>query len=821
MSELPPIRLGGGRIGRVPLGCKQLRLHSTKRCAVNGALTLTGGVNEGFNYATQFTGNSSTVELGASGSPSQMFSYSVVYHYTGTGSYFAGTTLSKLQLPSVRGSASTREAGLGRAHRVRCGGAAQIAAIRPYHVTWHLPIRAQGVPSGVAAVPSGRAGMRANSIAPVEQGCTRAAGRCAPTRPSTRTMSSRRWTLTTKISLIAAVFLLLSLMSVGTSLWISWKLEGGAGAVNVAGELRMMTYRLAVSAAQPGRPLVAAEVARMQRAIDVLRAGDAARPLAVPWDSRIRGRFDSVVDNWQRLKPRWLAGSSRSPVARAELDRFVGRINALVRSIEDRLDFWTSLLHTAEMAVGGVVLVAFMTIFFVTYLHVLEPVGRLARGVESIATGDFATRVEVSSTDELGDLARGFNRMAAQLQAVYADLEQRVRDKTAALETEQQRLLALYEISDLVSRAAGLDELSNGFTQAIQRIAHADAALLRWTDDTAERYVLLAAEGLPRSIVDEEHCLMSGSCYCGRGDASAQTQVVHFARGGAQDRAACVRAGFSSLVSVPVRAQQRLLGELNLLYRDAACADPGQHALLDALAGHLAAAMENLHGAALEREAMLSRERGLLARELHDSIAQSLAYMRIQLQLLRAALADADPVRSDKALDDLEQGVRESLADVRELLLHFRTRTHEVGIESALRVTLHKFEAQTGVATQLHIDAHGQPLAADVQIQVLHILQEALSNVRKHARAQRVELTVRSVPQWSFEVRDDGVGFDAQALRDDGADHVGQQIMRERAASIDAALDIESWPGHGTRVRLGLASSRLPRPPALQEAEHG
>ena len=634
-------------------------------------------------------------------------------------------------------------------------------------------------------------------------------------------MSSRRWSLTTKISLVAAVFLLLSLMSVGTSLWISWKLEGGAGAVNVAGELRMMTYRLAVSAAQPGRPRVAAEVARMQRAIDLLRAGDAARPLAVPWDPRIRGRFDTVVDDWQRLKPRWLAGSPRPPVARDEIDRFVGRINALVQSIEDRLDFWTSLLHTAEMAVGGVVLVAFMTIFFVTYLHVLEPVGRLARGVESIAAGDFAARVQVSSTDELGDLARGFNHMAEQLRALYADLEQRVRDKTAALETEQQRLLALYEISDLVSRAASLDELSDGFTQAIRRIARADAALLRWTDDTAERYVLLAAEGLPETIVDDEHCLMSGACYCGGGDAGAQTQVVHFARAGVVDRAACARAGFASLVSVPVRAQQRLLGELNLLYRDAQRADPGQHALLEALAVHLATAMENLHGAALEREAMLSRERGLLARELHDSIAQSLAYMKIQLQLLRSALADGDPARSGKALEDLEQGVRESLADVRELLLHFRTRTHEEGIESALRMTLHKFEAQTGVGAQLHIDAHGQPLAADVQIQVLHILQEALSNVRKHAHARRVDLEVRSVPQWRFEVRDDGIGFDAQALRNDGAAHVGQQIMRERAASIGAALDIESRPGGGTCVRLDLASTQMPRPAALQGAEHG
>ncbi len=625
------------------------------------------------------------------------------------------------------------------------------------------------------------------------------------------TMFSRRWSLTAKISVVAAVFLALSLASVGTSLWISWKLEGGAGAVNIAGKLRMMTYRLAASAAQPGRPLVAGEVARMQQAIELLRTGDAARPLAVPWDARIHARFAAVRTGWASLRPRWTSATPSAPVARAELDGFVARINAFVHSIEQRLDFWTSLLHTAEMAVGGVVLVAFMTIFFITYLHVLEPVGRLARGVEAIAAGDYAARVTVSSTDELGDLGLGFNRMAAQLQAVYADLEHRVQQKTAALQTEQQRLRALYEVSALVSRASGLDELAEGFTQAIRRIAGADAALLRWTDDTAARYVLLAADGMPGSIIDAEHCLLAGACYCGSSSAESGPQVVRFDRDALREQAACMRAGFAALLSVPVRAQQRLLGELNLLYRDSGHADPTQQALLEALAAHLASAMENLHGAALEREAMLARERGLLARELHDSIAQSLAYMKIQLQLLRGAMQARDTARTAKALDDIEHGVRESLADVRELLLHFRTRTHEEGIEPALRMTLHKFEVQSGVAAQLDIDAHGQPLDADVQIQVLHIVQEALSNVRKHARAQRVEVVVRSVPHWSFEVRDDGVGFDPQERQADGAAHVGQQIMHERAASIGAGLRLHSRPGHGTQVHLELSAACVPR----------
>jgi two-component system nitrate/nitrite sensor histidine kinase NarX len=622
-------------------------------------------------------------------------------------------------------------------------------------------------------------------------------------------MSRHRWTLSSKISLFAGVFLLLSLLSVGATLWISWKLQGGAGAVNVAGQLRMMSYRLQLGAGEPGKPRVDGEIARMQQAIDLLRRGDPQRPLAVPWDPAIRARFAVVRDDWGRLRPRWIAGTGPDGVTRVQVDRFVAEIDGFVGAIEGRLDFWTAQLHTAQMAMGGFVLVAFMAMFFLAYLHVLEPVGQLARGVEAIAAGDLGVRVRVGSSDELGDLAQGFNRMAAQLQAVHGDLEQRVRQKTAALETERQRLAALYEISDLVARAPNLEELAQGFTRAVRRIAGADAAVLRWTDETAQRYLLLAAEGMPGSITEDERCLNAGACHCGGSRPDDGVRLVRFRR----DRNAplfdphtddaCVRAGFTTLLSVPVAVQKRALGEVDLFYRGSE-PDPEQHALLDALADHLAAAMESLRGAALEREAAVARERTLLARELHDSIAQALAFMKIQLQLLRGALRAADAERIEAAVGELEAGIRESLADVRELLLHFRTRTQEQDIEPALRSTLQKFELQSGLGASLRFNGRGQPLDADVQVQVLHVVQEALSNVRKHAQARHVELRVESLPSWVFTITDDGRGLDPRLVQRQAQSHVGLQIMRERAAAIGATLDLRSAPGGGTTVTLRL-----------------
>jgi two-component system nitrate/nitrite sensor histidine kinase NarX len=147
--------------------------------------------------------------------------------------------------------------------------------------------------------------------------------------------------------------------------------------------------------------------------------------------------------------------------------------------------------------------------------------------------------------------------------------------------------------------------------------------------------------------------------------------------------------------------------------------------------------------------------------------------------------------------------VRESLSDVRELLVHFRTRTNAEDIEPALRTTLQKFEHQTGLTTHLTIEGDALPLPPDVQVQVLHVVQEALSNVRKHAHAREVWVEVQQAPQWRVEVRDDGRGFAPDVAEADQT-HVGLRIMRERAQRIGAAVEVVSVPGSGTAVALTL-----------------
>lgn len=176
--------------------------------------------------------------------------------------------------------------------------------------------------------------------------------------------------------------------------------------------------------------------------------------------------------------------------------------------------------------------------------------------------------------------------------------------------------------------------LAQGFVQQVRATVQADAVSVRWSDEANERYVLLASDGLPQALSIHEHCLPTGACLCAPPQEGAKVRVIRLNAEETMALPHCREAGYATLVGVPLRHQQRLLGEVNLYFLEERVLTPETHALLTAMAEHLASAMEGLRVTALEREAAVAQERSLIARELHDSIAQSLAFLKIQTQLL-------------------------------------------------------------------------------------------------------------------------------------------------------------------------------------------
>jgi len=621
--------------------------------------------------------------------------------------------------------------------------------------------------------------------------------------------------LATKLGLLGVVLFVVALASIGVTLWVGWQLQGGAGAINEAGRLRMQTWRLAQALSLPrqGSSAGTPELFRQfEASLALLQNGDPARPLFVPRDARSQQALRHVRDDWQALRAQWGAPNPPAPDAlAAQAGSFVGSIDTFVSAIEHQIENWTTLLSTFQFLITGAVVASGIALIYAAWTFVLNPLARLEDGVERIRKGDLAARVEVRSSDEFGVLARDFNLMAETLQGFYRDLEARVREKTLSLQVERERLAQLYQAVSLAVSAGSLNELADGYARQLRRVAHADACALRWGDESGRNYLLLASDGLSAELAEFEQCVPAHQCLCGhpKNPAQARTRVVSADAAPKPVERRLRQTGFQTMVCVPVQQHERRVGGIDLYYRGAYALSEEDRALLEALANHLASAVEGLRVGALEREAAVAEERGLLARELHDSIAQSLAFQKIQASLLREAIQCANAPAIERTLGELDTGIRESLADVRELLMHFRTRANAQDTVLALRTALTKFEHQTGLQTHLSIRGEGLPLPADMQVQVLHVVQEALSNVRKHAKARTVQVEVERGPQqWRLEVRDDGCGFNTTPPTGDET-HVGLRIMRERAERIGATIDLSSAPGAGTCVVLSLPQPAL------------
>ena len=612
--------------------------------------------------------------------------------------------------------------------------------------------------------------------------------------------------LSTKLVRIGAALLVVALVSIGLTLWVTWQLGGGAAALNEAGRMRMQTWRLTSTVqAQMEEAEVHLLVKQFDESIELLRYGDSSRPLFVPWGPVVRTQFKAVELAWQQQKKILL---KRPQVERVKLvqaaDQFLLVIDAFVFSIEHQLSSLTAILNLFQLLMMALAIGAAVIMVYTGYHYVIHPLSRLRDGLKKIESAQFSVRVEVASNDEFGQVAQGFNRMAATLQTLYGNLESQVQAKTQRIAAQKERLEALYQVSAFLAKSNSLHEMSEGFAIQVRKLMKADALAIRWSGEDLGKFHILSSDQFPLEMLEEEKCLMAGTCACGISALESRTRVIPIKNHDVAPLQHCSHHGFETLVSVPVKLQNKVLGEIDLFFRHEMSLTAEELDLVDTLASHLASAVEGMRALALDREAAISGERTMLASELHDSIAQSLAFLKIQSRLLRNSIAHKDEIKISNSMDELDQGLKESIADVRELLLHFRTRTQSDDIETAVQETLQKFQHQSGIPATCQIKGEGLPLAQDVQIHVLHVLQESLSNVRKHAKASSVRIEIIKGDIWQFDIKDDGVGFNSDAERNQL--QVGLKIMQERAQQIGAQVSVRSNTGQGTLVTL-----RVPR----------
>ena len=189
-------------------------------------------------------------------------------------------------------------------------------------------------------------------------------------------------------------------------------------------------------------------------------------------------------------------------------------------------------------------------------------------------------------------------------------------------------------------------------------------------------------------------------------------------------------------------------GRLSVLHdsRDIAVAPPFRQ--LESFGTHLGIAIDNHRLNERERQFAVVQERTFMAQGLHDSIAQTLSFLNMQVQLLESALAGNDKQMVDETVKQIKAGVQESYENVRELLLNFREKIHKEDFKTALLTVTRRFEAQSGVSAKVQFSGNGPNLTEKQKLQVTFIIQEALSNIRKHAKASQVEVRIITATLW-------------------------------------------------------------------------
>jgi nitrate/nitrite-specific signal transduction histidine kinase len=264
-----------------------------------------------------------------------------------------------------------------------------------------------------------------------------------------------------------------------------------------------------------------------------------------------------------------------------------------------------------------------------------------------------------------------------------------------------------------------------------------------------------------------------------------------------------------SLLAVPIVCRKSpLRGNLYVAEKETADQfDELDEATLERFATMASAAVDNAHLHEQLRSLAVAEERARLAREMHDGMAQVLAYVNTKAQAVQEYLRRGRSEAAGQQLEQLAAAAREVYTDVREGISALRTPVGTADYDEALREFIKHWEVQSGIQATLAIDA-GVSLGLTEELQMLRIIQEALANVRKHSGARHARIECRdNGGELVVTIEDDGTGFDLVERRRSGFPRFGLAIMRERAESIGARLAVDSSPGDGTRVRIELPRS--------------
>jgi two-component system nitrate/nitrite sensor histidine kinase NarX len=611
-----------------------------------------------------------------------------------------------------------------------------------------------------------------------------------------------------RLGIAMAAILLLAVIGMLSSVFIAETAQGYAAAINQAGTLRMQSYRIASSLAHGSSMPSLGELENTRRLVEefsqrlfsqrihgVFVKRPSARVLASyarvesQWQDKIHPLLSAYLGQTDGTAPTGRRQQELSELKRgylAQVDRFVEDIHRFVEALEWDAEDKNQQLRLIQIILLILVFLVASLSMYLAKTNVLRPLKDLLVCANAARHGDFSVRSHYLSEDELGQLGHAFNVMAEDLSKLYAELEARVQAKTADLERSNRSLELLYTTSRRLNDASAIDQaVLVTILRDIERVlgAHAGSICLARPGDEPGYRLATTASAEPEAI--ERYCK---ECL-GQGESPGW---------GTRPEA----AGRQQMVSIPIRDKTHEYGVLLVEFSAGMPLEEWQRLLLQTVAQHIAMAINVAQQVAQRRMLALLEERSVIARELHDSLAQSLSYLKIQVSRLEKRLTEEEPMDEVLRVSKvLRSGLNGAYRQLRELLTTFRLRINAEDLGAAVAATVEEY-AQRG---DLPIEFENRLLncqpGPNAEIHVIQIVREALANVIRHANAShaRVFLDCDSAGVVRIIIEDNGSGMQEQM---DMLHHYGLPIMRERAAWLGGNLEVAETPGGGTRVEL-------------------
>ena len=463
---------------------------------------------------------------------------------------------------------------------------------------------------------------------------------------------------------------------------------------------------------------------------------------------------------------------------------------------------WTFIIVIACMIAIIITLATFMA------RTITEPIMALTRGSEVIARGDLDHRIELNTTDEIGKLAEQFNVMTFALKESRANLEQKVEDRTKQERQRAEQLRTINEISQKISSIIKLEDLLPYVANLLRQTFYYHNVNIFLFEPNSGKLVLKAIclsgyQGLiPLDVPLEmgEEGIVAWVAQTGEpllaNDVAKEPRYSYIEE----------LNETKSELAVSIKIGDRIMGVLDIESENLDAFSDADLFTAQTLADQLGIAIENARLYKETGQMAVMEERNRMAREIHDTLAQGFTGIILQLEAAEQALSNNNDVLQH--LNKARSLARGSLNEARRSVWDLRPKALEqLSLTEALRQEAGSFTTSTNIKTRVDISEKTKSLPPEVETAILRVCQEALNNIRKHAKATEVRLALAfNESDVTLTVRDNGVGLKTGRVKGDKGDHKGFGLisMQERARNVGGKFEVQSEKGKGTLIQVTI-----------------